>query len=311
MSRTALLIATLALAAACTRVPQPSVVEPPPTARAGDARTASVVVIGDFGAGGSSQHRVALAIRDRAAAQRVDAIVTTGDNIYPSGAPASFQNAWHRPYGWLERAGIPVIASLGNHDVRTGAGGPVMRLFGMTDRWYARTVGPVEFIVLDSTRPADREQLGFIERTTRTSTARWQVAVFHHPAYSCGSHGSTDFIRRRWAPLFRRGGVDLVLSGHDHSYQRFEPIGGITYAVTGGGGAALTRIGRCPRRTPRPAAAFSEHHYVALDATTDTLRIAAIRAGDRSTADEALVPRLTAATPGPTVPSTPTIGASG
>ncbi|MGH2831100.1 MAG: metallophosphoesterase family protein [Actinomycetota bacterium] len=313
MPRIAVLTATLALAAACTRGPQSSelVSGAIPARSGGDARSASVVVLGDFGVGGSSERRVALAIRDRAASRRLDAVVTTGDNVYPSGHPDAFQNAWERPYGWLDRAGIPVVASLGNHDVRTAAGAPVMRLFRMPDRWYTRTIGPVEFIVLDSTRPSDREQLGFIERTTRTSTARWQVAIFHHPAHSCGSHGSTDYIRRRWTPLFRRGGVDLVLSGHDHSYQRFEPIGGVTYAVTGGGGAALTRVGRCPAGTPSPAASFSDLHYLALDVTPGEMRITAIRASDGLAADQATVPRLTPATPGPTVTSTSTTGGSG
>jgi len=92
------------------------------------------------------------------------------------------------------------------------------------------------------------------------SAARWKVAVFHQPAYSCGTHGSSPEVQREWVRLFQRSGVDLVLNGHDHDYQRFAPIGGVTYVVTGGG-AELYEVGDCPAGTPH-SPRFSPESFV-------------------------------------------------
>jgi ABC-type sulfate transport system permease component len=57
----------------------------------------------------------------------------------------------------------------------------------------------------------------------------------HHPAFSSSKHGSEEPVRKRWVPLFAGAGIKLVLSGHDHDYERTTPQSGVTYITTGGG----------------------------------------------------------------------------
>jgi hypothetical protein len=143
----------------------------------------------------------------------------------------------------------------------------------------------VAFVVLDANRPTDPEQLAFAEQALAdAATAPWSVVVFHQPAYSCAHHGSTPDVLQAFAPLFGPRGVDLVLNGHDHDYQRFGPIDGVTYVVTGGGGGSLYDMRDCPEGTPGPMASAVAFHFVTIEATAETLIVAA-RAPDGRTLD--------------------------
>jgi 3',5'-cyclic AMP phosphodiesterase CpdA len=248
---------------------------------------AELVVIGDFGSGDANEYAVARAIRGWARDHPVDALVTTGDNIYENGHPDRFEEAWHRPYGWLADQGIDVLASLGNHDVRTDRGRPVMRLLGMPGPWYSHRLGPVEIVVLDGNRPQDEDQVAFLRAVLGRSEAAWQVVVVHHPPYSCADeHGSSEEVQAL-VPALADGGVDVVLSGHDHLYQRFRPIEGVTFVVSGGGGAGLDNVAACPPDTPSPAAAFDDgHHFLYVRATEGALRIRAIPVPDAGFSDD-------------------------
>jgi 3',5'-cyclic AMP phosphodiesterase CpdA len=253
--------------------------EPPVASPTGPFR---FVVLGDFGSGSEAELRIAGAIDEWSDAHPVNALVTTGDNVYESGAPAQFAEAWHGPFGWVSAEGITVVATLGNHDIETQGGAPVMGLLDMPSRWYTRRIGPVEFIVLDANRPTDPRQLEFLRNALASSTARWKVAVFHQPAYSCSRHGSTPEVDDHWLPLLARDGVDLVLNGHDHAYQRFGPIEGTTYVVTGGGGAPLYDEDDCPDGTPTPEVKRVVHHFVTLVVSDSRLRIEALDSRLRS-----------------------------
>jgi 3',5'-cyclic AMP phosphodiesterase CpdA len=252
--------------------------EPSPVAPTGPYR---FVVVGDFGEGGSSEASIASAIDDWTDGHPINGFVSTGDNVYQSGAPAEFAAAWTAPYGWVDSEGIPVIATLGNHDVETNDGTPVMRLLGMPARWYTKRIGPVEFFVLDANEPTNPDQLRFLEQAIAESTARWKVAVFHQPAYSCSRHGSSPEVDAVWLPILARDGVDLVLNGHDHTYQRFGPIHGTTYVVTGGGGAGLYYETDCPAGTPQPDVHETVHNFVTLTTDESTLRLQALNADGR------------------------------
>jgi hypothetical protein len=115
------------------------------------------------------------------------------------------------------------------------------------------------------------------------ATERWRVVVLHHPPYSAGYQGSSTDVRRTFAPLFERYGVQLVVSGHDHDYQRSVPIHGVTYVVTGAASAT--------RRTGDSgftAASFSWHHFVELAVDADRLVIRAV-SQDARVADTAVL----------------------
>lgn len=236
-------------------------------------------VVGDFGTGGTAERAVAAQVRRWAQSRRADALVTTGDNVYPAGEPDEFARAWRRPYGWVAAAGLRVVASLGNHDVGRAGGRPVMGLLGMPARWYATRVGNADLFVLDGNDPTNPKQLAWLRSALAGSQARWQIAVFHQPAYSCSRHDSTPTIVRNWVPVFEAYGVDLVLNGHDHNYQRFASRNGVTYVVAGGGGKGLYEIDECGGGEPAMAAGNDEDHsFVTVEASDGHLRLTAIGA---------------------------------
>jgi Icc-related predicted phosphoesterase len=113
---------------------------------------------------------------------------------------------------------------------------------------------------LDPTRLDD--QIDFLTQTL-ADTDLPTIVVFHHPPYSCGSYGHDESIQENWVTRFDDD-VFLVLSGHEHNYQRFEDSG-TTYVVTGGGGAALTELSDCPTRMAAEAVAGHESTHSTLD----------------------------------------------
>jgi len=104
-------------------------------------------------------------------------------------------------------------------------------------------------------------------RTAATaSTAAWQVVLFHHPPYSSGlTHGSSTAMR--WP--FASWGIDLVVSGHEHDYERVAAEG-ITYVVDGLGGAGIYRFG--PPITGSQVRYNASHGALRLDASETSLR---------------------------------------
>jgi hypothetical protein len=249
--------------------------EPSPVPPSGPYR---FVVIGDFGEGGTAEANVAAAIDSWTDDHPINGFVSTGDNIYESGAPSEFADAWTGPYGWVDTERIPVIATLGNHDVETDDGAPVMRLLDMPARWYTKRIGPVEFFVLDANDPTNAGQLEFLTHAVAQSTARWKIAVFHQPVYSCSRHGSSPEVDAMWLPILQRDGVDLVLNGHDHTYERFGPLDGTTYVVSGGGGAGLYYETECPAGTPEPDVHETVHNFLTMTVDASTLHLDALNA---------------------------------
>ncbi len=249
-------------------------------------------VIGDFGTGSATQYEVAEDLRKWITRNDADALVTTGDNIYPDGTSAHFEAAWHEPYGWVEAGGAEVVASLGNHDVVKDGGAAVMELLDMPHRWYAQRLGPVHLFVLDANEPEDPEQVAWLRRALKRSTAPWEVLVFHQPVYSCGIHRNTTRVMTSLLPVIQARKVDLVLNGHDHNYQRFGPRGGTAFVVTGGGGGPLYRMHECPSGTPTPVVTDTErHHFVIVSADSYVLRVRAI-ATDGSVIDDFFLRRV-------------------
>jgi len=250
-------------------------------------------VIGDFGSGDEAESAVASAVHAWVADRDAVALVTTGDNVYDDGNPEDFDDAWHEPYGWVAREGVDVIAALGNHDVGTDAGVPVMELLGMPGRWYARRYGPVEFVVLDGNEIGEASQAAFLARVLRDSGAAWQVVVVHQAPYSCGRHGDdAEEIREVMGTALADGGAELVLSGHDHNYQRFPPIGGVTFVVTGGGGAELYELEACEPGIPAPVVGIDDaHHFLTARATPHRLRVSVVLVPSGEVADRVTLAR--------------------
>jgi 3',5'-cyclic AMP phosphodiesterase CpdA len=99
----------------------------------------------------------------------------------------------------------------------------------------------------------------------RASTAKWKIAVFHHPIYSSGKkHGSAVGLRKQLEPILTDHGVNVVFSGHDHMYERTQPQKGIQYFVTGAGGK--TRRGAVDLASSFRATSFDEdNHFMVIE----------------------------------------------
>jgi hypothetical protein len=195
-------------------------------------------VIGDFGWGGGAQRAVARRMCRFRRRHPFSLVVTTGDNVYPDGAKSRFGPAFFRPYSCLLNNGVRFHASLGNHDYITRRGRPELRApaFGMPRRNYVWPRKGVRFVIANSNRLRAR----WLRRALKPREGdRWTIAVFHHPVFSPGLHGSTPGFRPLLPRMFRSRGVDLVLNGHDHIYSVSKSLKGIRYVVTGGGGAPL------------------------------------------------------------------------
>jgi 3',5'-cyclic AMP phosphodiesterase CpdA len=237
-----------------------------------------MAIVGDFGTGEAEEVTVALAMRFWASDHALDAVVSVGDNVYGKPSRPFLEEVWYQPYGWVERRGVHLIAALGNHDVEFRGTERVMDTFEIPDPWYETHVGPVQLIILDSNRMESSAQLDWLRQTLDEPPPSWRVVVVHEPPYSCGESGGSRSVRRL-TELFQAGGVNLVLSGHHHSYQRFAPVDSVTYLVTGGGGAGLQDVlyPDCPADLPQLVAwNDTRHHFVYLSFDDRTLEAQAV-----------------------------------
>jgi hypothetical protein len=235
-----------------------------------------LLVIGDFGSGGSAEYAVADAMRSWSQTHDVAAILTTGDDLYTS----DVQKAWTTPFGWVSEADIPVWATWGNHDNQRPKA--VNSAFGYPPRWWVRQWGRVEVIGVDSTDVGSAEQEQWLKATLSVAASPVIVAE-HYPAYSCSYHGDSTAVRKNWAPLFGQAGVEMVLSGHEHNYQRFE-VGGVEYVVSGGGGAGLYALKDCASGHPPRIAGDMVHQFLAISQSQAGLHVQVV-ASDGSIVD--------------------------
>jgi 3',5'-cyclic AMP phosphodiesterase CpdA len=234
-----------------------------------------ILAIGDFGVGGAKERLTGAAVDRFAATRPADALVTLGDNDYTE-SPAAFRANWRDSFGWAAADGLLVAGTLGNHDVRVRKGRYEFGLLGMPGRYYRRRVGDVGLFLLD-TNTIGSVQLRWLDRALARSEAPWKVVVMHHPAYSCGGYLGDARVRKLLVPLFERRGVDLVLAGHDHNYQRFAKRRGVTYVVHGGGGGSrLYPLRRCPSAFPSRVRARKAFGWIYLRASTESLRVRAV-----------------------------------
>jgi 3',5'-cyclic AMP phosphodiesterase CpdA len=171
-------------------------------------------------------------------------------------------------------AGVKFYAALGNHDDPTQR---FYKPFNMNgQRYYSwKAAKNVEFFALDSTF-MDRTQQEWLDKALRGSSAAWKICFFHHPLYSSGMrHGSDLTLRTLLEPIFIKYKVSLVLSGHDHFYERVKSQSGIYYFVSGG--AAKLRKGNVRNGTGITEAAFDrDNHFMLMAISGDNLVFRAV-----------------------------------
>lgn len=203
---------------------------------------------------------------DRAVAVAPTAVVfTAGDNAYPVGDTADFRDCYAPTWGRHKARTFPAI---GNHDAYSDAGKPYHEYFGAAAGTYpearaTRTVGAWRVISLNSNcGDVDcgpdaaqaqwlKTQLEAFEGPAGKPTGACTVLVWHHPRASSGPHGDAEAMQPAWA-LAVAHRVELVLSGHDHHYERFGPLDaqaapaaeGTVQVVVGTGGKEAYPVSR-------------------------------------------------------------------
>uniref|UniRef100_Q02CW9 Metallophosphoesterase n=1 Tax=Solibacter usitatus (strain Ellin6076) TaxID=234267 RepID=Q02CW9_SOLUE len=191
-------------------------------------------IIGDFGTGGERQYELAPQINHYHEIFPFEFVLTMGDNLYGGQHESDFKWKFEYPYRVLLDSGVKFYASLGNHDSPNQV---YYKPFNMNGRrYYDFRRGDAAFFALDSNY-MDPEQVAWLRKELTASNAKWKICYFHHPLYSHAKmHGSDTDLRKTLEPLFEETGVRLVLSGHEHVYERLKPQHGIYYIVLGSSG---------------------------------------------------------------------------
>src|SRR5437868_6031658 len=199
-----------------------------------EQKSVRFAVIGDNGTGDTPQYEVAAEMEAYRKVVGYDFVTMMGDNIYGSHKPRDFELKFETPYKPLLDAGVKFYACLGNHDDSNETRYKPFNMDGQ--RYYSFKKGDAQFFVLDSNY-MDAAQLEWINNQLSGSTAKWKIAYFHHPLYSDGRfHGPDLDLRKQLMPMFEKYGLNVVLSGHDHVYERFKPEEGIYFFLVGNSG---------------------------------------------------------------------------
>ncbi len=169
-------------------------------------------------------------------------IVNSGDLVYND----LFLGDWEEFFKAIDDTGNSLYyAAIGNHEKIAGNFSRFFQFPG-NESYYSFRQSGVFFIVLNSNDEFHiySNQYKWLEKQLNSEErlkSEFTVIVIHHPPYSYGDHGDSFFLKLILVPLFEEKGVDLVVSGHDHNYQRIE-VNDITYIVSGGAGAPLYGI---------------------------------------------------------------------
>ena len=188
------------------------------------------------------------------------AVAALGDLAYDGGTAAEFRDCYGPSWGRFKERTRPAA---GNHEYGRGQARDYFAYWGAAagpagKGWYSYEVGEWHVVVLNSNCGIvgcgpDSEQGRWLAADLAAHRTRCALAYWHHPRFSSGLHGSSEVVAPLWDAM-AAGGVDIVLSGHDHDYERFAPIGGVRQFVVGTGGAA-----RYPFRLPAEPGSEARH----------------------------------------------------
>jgi len=209
----------------------------------GTPRPARIWVLGDSGTADANARAVRDAYAGVTGSAATDLWLMLGDNAYPIGTDAQYQAAVFDMYPEFLRNAV-LWTTLGNHDGASADSatqtGPYYDIFTLprqgeagglpsgTEAYYSFDYGNIHFICLDSfdiDRSPGSAMMTWLQADLLSTAREWIIAFWHHPPYSKGSHDSdteTELIQMRTnaLPILEAGGVDLVLAGHSHSYER-------------------------------------------------------------------------------------------
>ena len=209
-----------------------------------------IAVVGDFGSGRAAEGRVSKMV----AAMNPSIVVTAGDNTYNKKGYAKMVKRYYPQQ---------LIPATGNHDYLIGIGkfDQFFNIDSNARSYVYSAASGADFFILDSTaglssKRVRAEQKEWLTRKLAESDANFKIVVLHHPPFSSSKHGSTKAYKWAYSDL----GADLVISGHDHTYERIQRWSGL-YIVDGTGGAKLYK---CKPKRVYGSQICDDKHYGAL-----------------------------------------------
>jgi acid phosphatase type 7 len=158
-------------------------------------------------------------------------VAALGDLVYPTGKLETYKACYGPTWGQFLQVTKPAI---GNHDYAGGTSQGYAAYFGKAagpspEHYYSYNLGEWHVIVLNSNCWAvggceqGSKQYKWLQANLEKNQTKCTLAYWHHPRFSSALHGNNEFMQDVWA-LLANSGVELVLSGHDHSYERFAPL---------------------------------------------------------------------------------------
>jgi uncharacterized protein (TIGR03437 family) len=262
----------------------------------------SFLSFGDSGA--DSPQQLAL-IQRMIAEPGIGKVIHVGDLAYSTGTYGQFETNYFKPNAPL-MSRLPFFATPGNHEYITDNAAPflashVAAVCGVpsqdTGRYYSFDWADAHFVSLDSNLLPDPDSsarmLAWLDADLAATGKYWKIVFLHHPPYPTGFHLGDPIcvlVQQNVTPIVENRGVQLVLSGHEHGYERSWPLlagqqvysgPSTTYVITGGGGGIMEPIGSLPQ-CALSAQAF---HYLRVDMSGTQLSVTATGL-DGSTIDQ-------------------------
>jgi 3',5'-cyclic AMP phosphodiesterase CpdA len=217
---------------------------PPPSA-------APEVLVGAGDIARCGQERINADLTARLLDRIAGTVFTAGDNAYPSGRRGDFQNCYEPNWGRHKARTRPVP---GNHDYETAGAADYYEYFGENAGpaglgYYAYDVGAWRILAINSeiSSAEGSAQLQWIRTQLQTNTRACTAAIWHRPLFTSGPNGDNRDMFDLWRLLYAFG-VDVIINGHDHLYERFakqdpdgrrDDVRGIRQFTVGTGGVPL------------------------------------------------------------------------
>jgi 3',5'-cyclic AMP phosphodiesterase CpdA len=276
-------------------------------------------VVGDTGCDCDGQEIIAKQMFNWYKKKPFGMVLMLGDNIYGDsgifggdrgGDPDLFEERFDAYYKPLLDADVKFFATLGNHDMEADGGRSMIadkkrfHMIGSTGFYSfepeTEEDGLISFFAVNSVPmvkgATDQGQLTWLKETLAKTKTTWKVVFMHHPVYTAiGGHRVDEGLLKALEPVFVEGGVQLVLSGHNHYYARTKPMNGVTYITSGGGGRSLVSI----KSTGQLAKAIKTYQFMYFEASFGRLDYWAIDGRGAEIDRGFLVPKPTEMKPTP------------
>ena len=253
----------------------------------------SFLAFGDSGAVSEEQQSL---VQLMAAETNVSLVLHLGDLAYSDGTFAELEQAYYAENAIL-MSRLPFFSTPGNHDYNTDSAAPYLAGFAPPEsgvpaadigRYYSFDWGNAHFTSLDTNLLGSaraQAMLDWLDADLAATTKHWRIVFFHHPPYPTGFHRGDPLChaaRQYINPIVEKHGVQLVLSGHEHGYERTYPLAGgnqvnpptpsTMYVISGGGGGVLESVGSLPQC----AISVQAFHYLRVDIRGEALTFTAI-----------------------------------